>query len=137
MEEIVLFALRMAIALALYAFLGLLLWLLLREPSAPHFVPALLQQLDVAGKPTNAHTIRMPFAWIGRDASCYVRLEDEFASSRHALLAWRADEQAWWIEDNLSQNGTRLNNVPVIRARLRPGDVITIGQTRLRFDLAP
>ena len=40
----------------------------------------------------------------------------------------------FWLVDLGSTNGTEVNGKRVDRARLEPGDTITIGQTQLRFE---
>jgi pSer/pThr/pTyr-binding forkhead associated (FHA) protein len=58
---------------------------------------------------------------------------DEFASARHARFEPRRD--GVWIEDIGSTNGTYVNGVRLESARrLKPGDVVRIGETDLRFD---
>jgi pSer/pThr/pTyr-binding forkhead associated (FHA) protein len=63
-----------------------------------------------------------------------VHADDEFASARHAQVLWRAEDQAWWIEDNLSRNGTFVNDQRVMRSRLKDGDVIRVGRVRFKFE---
>jgi pSer/pThr/pTyr-binding forkhead associated (FHA) protein len=50
-------------------------------------------------------------------------------------VLWRAEDQAWWIEDNLSRNGTFVNEQRVTRAMLNDGDVIRVGRAKFRFGL--
>lgn len=71
---------------------------------------------------------------VGRGDANDVPLErDEFASARHARFEPRRD--GVWIEDVGSSNGTYVNGARLSRARrLRPGDVVRIGQTDLRFE---
>jgi pSer/pThr/pTyr-binding forkhead associated (FHA) protein len=58
---------------------------------------------------------------------------DEFASARHARFEPRLD--GVWIEDIGSTNGTYVNGVRLESPRrLKPGDVVRIGETDLRFD---
>jgi hypothetical protein len=58
---------------------------------------------------------------------------DEFASARHARFEPRRD--GVWIEDVGSTNGTYVNGVRLESSRrLKPGDVVRIGETDLRFD---
>ncbi|BCX05438.1 MAG: FHA domain-containing protein [Candidatus Roseilinea sp.] len=138
--DVVLFALRMLIVVALYAFLGALLWALLRErtsapsPAAP---TSRLMQLpdDTSGPVPERRYAIHAVAWIGRDPNCLVHADDEFASARHAQVLWRAEDQAWWIEDNLSRNGTFVNDQRVMRSRLKDGDVIRVGRVRFKFEL--
>jgi hypothetical protein len=71
---------------------------------------------------------------IGRSAQNDVALdEDEFASASHARVEPRQD--GVWLEDVGSTNGTFLNGVKVSRPRkLKPGDLVRVGETDLRFD---
>ena len=58
---------------------------------------------------------------------------DEFASARHARFEPRRD--GVWVEDVGSTNGTYVNGVRLESAkRLKPGDVVRIGETDFRFD---
>ncbi len=135
----VLFALRMLLVVALYAFLGALLWALLREcdstsaPAAPTSRLTRLPGDEAESTSERCYAIRSA-AWIGRDPNCLVHADDEFASARHAQVLWRAEDQAWWIEDNLSRNGTFVNGQPVMRSRLKDGDVIRVGRMQFKFE---
>jgi pSer/pThr/pTyr-binding forkhead associated (FHA) protein len=136
MEE-ALFGLRALAVVALYAFFGVLLWALLRErhaePAALH--AAELIALNEAGEEGQRYDVRAA-AWIGRDLNCLARADDEFTSARHAQVLWDAGDQSWWLEDNLSRNGTFLNDQRVTRAQLKDGDVIRAGHARFRFRTA-
>ncbi|MDO8950684.1 MAG: DUF3662 and FHA domain-containing protein [Actinomycetota bacterium] len=68
---------------------------------------------------------------VGRLSDCQVRLADANVSRRHA--AFISIDDGWAIEDLDSTNGTRLNGLPVTRARLSDGDVIEIGLTQLVY----
>ena len=70
---------------------------------------------------------------IGRSHECDLPIEDASVSRRHAEL--RIDEDAVWLVDLRSTNGTEVNGRRTDRARLAPGDQIVIGQTELRFEL--
>jgi hypothetical protein len=138
--DVVLFALRILIVVALYAFLGILLWALLREQASagsadvPTSCLVALADDDASSRPNGRRYAIRSAAWIGRDPNCLVHADDEFASARHAQVLWRAEDQAWWIEDNLSRNGTFVNDQRVVRAMLRNGDVIRVGRARFRFE---
>ena len=73
-----------------------------------------------------------PEAFIGREASCDVALDDAVTSRRHARL-YRDAEGAYWIQDLRSKNGTLLNDQPVVTARIRDGDRIIIGGCDIQF----
>lgn len=72
---------------------------------------------------------------IGRAPQCTITITDTKASRRHAALA--AVDGVVELEDLQSSNGTVLNGKPVTKRMLRPGDVIAIGTTELRFEAAP
>jgi predicted component of type VI protein secretion system len=139
--DIVLFALRILFALALYAFLGVVLWALLREHRDANAqpTPAALVRSQDDGTPSQgagSHFTLNPHAptWIGRDPNCAIHVNSERASTRHARVDWRADTQAWWIEDSASRNGTLVNGERVMKAQLSSGDVIEIGGVQFRME---
>ncbi len=133
--EFVLLALRVLLVATLYAFLGLLVWFLLREPIAarPAAPVASLVRVDADGNPLRRYPIRAS-AWIGRDPNCSVRIDDGYVSVRHARIAWEADAGLWWLEDSASRNGTWLNGERVARAQLKAGDQLAIGDARFIFE---
>jgi hypothetical protein len=70
---------------------------------------------------------------VGREADNGIPLhDDEFASARHARIDPRTD--GVWVEDLGSTNGTFVNGGRIAAERLKPGDVLRIGQTELRFE---
>lgn len=81
------------------------------------------------------HEILGAIAVIGRSKECDVSLDDASVSRRHAEV--RAGPDGYWIADLGSTNGTEVNGKRVDRVRLEPGDVVTLGQTVLRFEHAP
>ncbi|MBN1937044.1 MAG: FHA domain-containing protein [Anaerolineae bacterium] len=71
---------------------------------------------------------------LGRAPANTVIVEDAFASSEHALLAFRSGR--WWLQDLGSRNGTLLNEERLnTTAIVSTGDVIGIGEVRLRIEL--
>eukprot|EP00457_Paulinella_chromatophora_P004044 gb/GEZN01004054.1/.p1 GENE.gb/GEZN01004054.1/~~gb/GEZN01004054.1/.p1 ORF type:complete len:636 (-),score=86.76 gb/GEZN01004054.1/:80-1987(-) len=70
---------------------------------------------------------------IGRDKSNMLVIEDSRVSRSHARIEY-TDEQCEYI-DLGSSCGSKLNGKPVLRAKLRPGDVVEIGQSTLIFQL--
>jgi pSer/pThr/pTyr-binding forkhead associated (FHA) protein len=73
-------------------------------------------------------------ASIGRAATSDIALRDSKVSRAHTRL--ECGPEGCWVVDLGSANGTKLNGAPVERARLSPGDVITIGTTSLRYRAA-
>lgn len=138
MTEAVLFALRLLAAGALLAFLGVLLLALLRDgrPAAP--APAQPARLV----PFQAHPQPLPEGgelvlhsptWVGRNPNCAICLDDDSVSARHARIEWRVIEQTWWVEDNLSRNGTWLNGARVSQAALKDGDEVRFGNVAFKL----
>jgi len=70
---------------------------------------------------------------IGRDKSNTLVIEDSRVSRSHARVEY-TDTQCEYI-DLGSSCGSKLNGKPVLRARLRPGDVVELGQSVLIFQL--
>ena len=70
---------------------------------------------------------------VGRGADNDIPLEDDFASARHARLEPRRD--GVWVSDAGSTNGTYVNGTKLAKPqRLKPGDVIRLGNTDLRYE---
>ena len=92
------------------------------EPVAPPLPPLLA--LDWAGGRDDM--------LVGRHHDCDVVLGDLSVSRRHARLTFR--DGNWVVRDLDSTNGTRINGQPVIRCRLRPGDVLTLGDEAVLVD---
>jgi transcriptional regulator with PAS, ATPase and Fis domain len=84
------------------------------------------------------HDVRVvPFAAerivIGADPGADVVIDDTTMSKFHCEI--RVREGTATLRDLGSRNGTQVDRVPVIEAPLRPGAVITLGRTTLRFDV--
>jgi hypothetical protein len=70
---------------------------------------------------------------IGRALACDVTIEDSYASGRHARLYDRDGHV--YVEDMNSTNGTYVNGARMTtQQELRPGDLVRIGDTELRFE---
>lgn len=144
-QETLIFALRILLSLALYAFLGLAFWIVWRELRATQAQTELqardrVELIVVApGETDLLPGDRLPLApltTLGRALTNTIVLSDSFASAEHARLTQRNGR--WWLEDLGSRNGTFLNEV-----RLQPGkpvaviegDLIGVGSVRLRVQL--
>lgn len=139
--EILLLALRLLLALLLYAFLAalfLLLWRDLRRGAGRETVPREEMRLVVveAGERGPDPGTVFPLQEVnslGRAPSSTIRLSDPFVSAHHALITWR--EGHWWLEDLGSKNGTTLNDESVTRPTIvDAGDLIGIGRIVLRME---
>ncbi|MBW3622678.1 MAG: FHA domain-containing protein [Armatimonadetes bacterium] len=70
---------------------------------------------------------------VGREPANDISLEgDSTASRRHARI--EGADGAYVVRDEGSSNGTFLNGARVTESPLNPGDELTIGQTRFRFE---
>jgi len=68
---------------------------------------------------------------LGRSRECELRVADPNVSRRHAEI--RQEDDAYWIFDLGSMNGTLVNGKRVDRERLDDGDRITLGSTEIVF----
>lgn len=93
-----------------------------------------LQEIDGTYVMTGESYPLLPLTSLGRSPTNTIRINDNFASSEHALIAMRSGQ--WWLEDRQSRNGTMLNemliNQPVI---ITHDDIISIGNTKFRLEL--
>ena len=70
---------------------------------------------------------------VGRSSGADLQVDDKYLSRQHARLVFQDD--AWWIEDLGSRNGTKLNGEYVeSRTRLAPGDEIRLCQSSIVYD---
>jgi hypothetical protein len=70
---------------------------------------------------------------VGRSRDCDVVLDDPNVSRRHIEL--RRDRTGWTVVDLGSTNGVKVNGRRVEEAPLEPGDEITLGVSRLAFEV--
>lgn len=68
---------------------------------------------------------------LGRSADCDFRLANRAVSRLHCRV-WR-DNSGYWVRDLNSTNKTYLNDRPVVEARLKDGDFISVGGTVVQF----
>jgi hypothetical protein len=71
---------------------------------------------------------------IGRLPECDVVLADSNVSRRHAELRRKGD--GVFVTDLGSTNGTRVNGTPVREQLLTSGDEVSVGSTRLIFEMS-
>ncbi len=69
---------------------------------------------------------------LGRSRDCDIQLDDPNTSRRHAEV--RREGNAWVVADLGSTNGIKVNGSRVAEAELHPGDEVTLGLIRLRFE---
>jgi pSer/pThr/pTyr-binding forkhead associated (FHA) protein len=127
-------ALRVGMAVFLYAFLGWGLFTIWRDVKerggrlAGRKVPALnLTILTGQGEATRRAFLHNEIT-MGRDPACDLPLNDDAISARHARLSYHHGQ--WWAEDLASTNGTLLNQSPLsIPTVITTGDQIECGNT--------
>ena len=73
-------------------------------------------------------------AVIGRLPDCEVVIDDGSVSRRHAEIRW--DGRGYVVTDLGSTNGSLLNEAPVRESKLKLGDVLTVGRTRIEVRLS-
>jgi hypothetical protein len=69
---------------------------------------------------------------IGRSRECDIQLDDPNVSRRHAEV--RREGDAWVVADLGSTNGIKVNGRRIPEAELNPGDEVTFGLIKLRFE---
>lgn len=133
--------LRFAILLVLYLFLWQLvavIWRDLRRPSAGEGESAhsLGRLVVIDGGPTSyepGHLFPLyGTTTLGRGPDNSIVLSDGFVSTSHAALSFR--DGSWWLADLDSRNGTWVNGEKISgEVRLRPGDVVAVGQVKMKL----
>ena len=141
--EVVLLILRLVGAGLLVAFLGTIAWLIYQDMriTAQSMAHQSRQQGILRVLTLNGEILAnelsfplMPVTSLGRASTNTIVLKEPFASGEHALIT-RHDGQ-WWVEDLGSRNGTRLNDVVLTEtAVITTGDIIAIGETRLKIEI--
>ncbi len=132
MVNLLLLALRLIMALLLYAFLGwalFTLWQSLRQQAQlanTRRIPP-LKLLFQADDPSDAQTFTLPQVILGRDPACDVTLDNDTISAQHTRLSFHHNQ--WWVEDLGSTNGTFLDDQPVTTPTvLADGDRLRCGE---------
>lgn len=140
--DILLLALRVLMAILLYAFLAtvlVMLWrdlrqaTISREAARPGGQLVVLHAADEALAAGIAFPLQ-PVTSIGRSPTNTIPVPDTYASAQHTLLTLR--EGQWWLEDLDSRNGTLLNGVRISGPTVvSAGDVVGVGRTQLKLEL--
>lgn len=140
-NALILLGLRLLAGISLLAFLGCVIYFLRRETRLylEHMQAQqrLRGRLVVVASPTESPGTVLPLmasTSLGRAPTNTIQIHDRYASNEHARVVWRLGQ--WWLEDQQSSNGTRVNNLPVTEPTvLATGDIIAIGEVQLRFEL--
>lgn len=70
--------------------------------------------------------------FVGRNSQNHVAVNDNSVSGRHCSVL--REDRKYTLVDLGSTNGTRLNGEAVIKARLRPKDIVQVGGIEFMFD---
>jgi serine phosphatase RsbU (regulator of sigma subunit)/pSer/pThr/pTyr-binding forkhead associated (FHA) protein len=88
--------------------------------------------IQTAGGTKERFPLTHPRVTIGRSRESDIFLPDQWLSRNHAAIEERTDGH--YVNDLSSKNGTLLNGEPLQEwRRLRPGDIITLGEHTLTF----
>lgn len=131
----ILLVLRLLFAVALFAFLVGMIWILWRDLNRQRDLAAANQPapltLLIAGSSPRQFTGSMVI--VGRDPACDLCLDDPTVSAQHARLSYHHNQ--WWLEDLRSRNGTLLNDELIATATvITRGDVIRCGGVTVQVD---
>lgn len=99
--------------------------------------PALAWLIVMSGHRTgHVFPINAEGSWIGRDAENDIVLDDTAMSRRHAKV-WKENnsqnEARFYVQDLASSNGTFVNDQNIVRAVLKDGDRVRVGETGFVF----
>ncbi len=141
MSAPIVLALRILMALALYAFLGWAIFLLWKEIQqqgnslARRRVPGINLTIDLGQGPEVMKHFSQPEITLGRDPGCDIPLTGDTVSTRHAQLTYHHNQ--WWVNDLSSTNGTYLNGAAIsMPTVITSGDEIKCGAAHLIVSFA-
>lgn len=126
--------LRIAMAIALFSFLGwalLTLWQELRQQAntlASRKTPIINLEVITGQQPSAHKRFTENEIVIGREKNCDLPVTDEAVSAHHAHITFHHGQ--WWLADLGSTNGTFLNREKIIVPTvLTTGDAFQCGDT--------
>jgi pSer/pThr/pTyr-binding forkhead associated (FHA) protein len=133
--EVALLALRLALALVLYAFLGttlLYVWRDLRSAGAEaELAPQGYLELLTDSSPGSTYPLAT-LNLLGRAADNTIRIDETTVSGHHARLSFQGGQ--WWLEDLGSKNGTGVNELDLDEPMVVTyGDHIRLGTLKLEL----
>lgn len=135
----ILLILRIIIAVALYAFLFILLltlWRDLKEREGKRIALPAAHLLTISGEGLKKAYQLEEANLLGRAKDNTLTLPESTISAYHARISCR--DGTWWLEDLGSRNGTSINDVPVAEpAVITFGDEIHLGSVIVRFCSGP
>lgn len=136
----VVLALRLALAITLYAFLGWAFYTVLQELRQQGARLSTQRKIGITfyikieqGKESIRH-FTQPELILGRDTNCDLSVMDEALSAHHARITYHHGQ--WWLDDLNSTNGTFLNQQRLTTsAVIITGDEFKCGNTTFSIRL--
>lgn len=139
MTGIVVFILRVLLAVFLYGFLIWALYTLWRELKARQIlsvqkVPSISFKL-LESEDSPAQVFSVAQVVVGRDPTCEICIQNDLVSAQHAKFSYHHNQ--WWVEDLQSTNGTFLNDERVYTPTvLMGGDEVRCGRSNLQIAIS-
>jgi len=140
MSAPIVLALRVLLAVSLYAFLGWALFTIWRELHtqgtllAARKIPGISLNIQLDNQAPLQRYFTQPEILLGRDSRCDIPLPDDTVSVRHARLSFHHGQ--WWLEDLGSTNGTHLNKEKVsFPTVVINGDQVECGKASVMINL--
>ena len=138
MSGTVLLILRGMLVLAIYAFLGMVVYMLWQDLRLQGKLIASRRPPQLTLLRQNEEEMPVQFTFsevvIGRDPTCDCVLDHSTVSAQHSRLAYRQGQ--WWVEDLRSTNGTFLNQDAVTFPMvIISGDELRCGQEILKITI--
>ncbi len=94
--------------------------------------------VDIPGSPGGRYVIGRTLVRIGREADNDIRLSAKTVHRYHAVIRRTTDGDVMITDlSGNDGNGVLVNGASVGEARLKKGDVINIGEVKLKFDARP
>src|SRR5215210_8724650 len=80
-------------------------------------------------------TVAQDIVKVGKDAKSHLRVDDELASRMHAVIEVASPDDITLI-DLGNEPGTMVNGARVNKCKIRPGDQLQIGSTKIVLEKA-
>ncbi|MDK2981249.1 MAG: hypothetical protein PWQ55_1596 [Chloroflexota bacterium] len=139
MSAVIVLILRILIALALFGFLGWVIFVLWKDlqqtikKSAEYQISAIYLTLPASGL---SYSFNQPEFFVGRENQADLHIADDTLSALHSRFFFKNNH--WMVEDMQSTNGTFLNeerlSTPSV---LVEGDEITCGKVQILVSFIP
>ncbi|WP_083567165.1 FHA domain-containing protein [Hyphomicrobium sp. CS1GBMeth3] len=99
--------------------------------------PAIYGWLEALDGDTGSHPLRTENVRVGRLRDNDICLQNDSISRRHAVLHYDADKRRVVITDLGGSNGVLVNRTKYKSRELKDGDMVELGEVRLRFRAEP